>query len=58
MSLVLTRRPGEAIVIDGDITVRVVGVVDNQVRLAIDAPQDTEIWREELLASKPRRRPS
>ena len=36
--LVLTGRPGEKVVIDGGITLTVLGVQGNQVRLGIDAP--------------------
>lgn len=46
--LILTRRPGEAVVIDGGITVRVVSVHGGQVRLGFDAPPDTVINRAEF----------
>lgn len=52
MGLVVTRRPGEAIEIGdpfGDIiTVRVVGGMEGQVRLKIDAPLDVAVHREEI----------
>jgi carbon storage regulator len=48
--LVLTRRENERIVIDGRITVTVVRVEGNKIRLGIEAPQVVPIMREELLA--------
>jgi carbon storage regulator len=48
--LVLTRRPGEEIVIDGHIRIRVLVTQGNQVRLGITAPKSVSIQREELLA--------
>lgn len=47
--LVLNRRVGEAIVIDGDIRVVVVSVDKRGVRLGIEAPTTTTILREELV---------
>ncbi len=46
--LVLTRKLGEEILIDGNITIRVVDCGRNRVRLAIDAPPSVRILREEL----------
>lgn len=46
--LVLTRRPGEAIIINGDIIVRVLQINGNQIRLGIEAPENINIVREEL----------
>ena len=46
--LVLTRRPGQRIVIDDNIVVSVVSLKNGQVRLGIDAPPDVHILREEL----------
>ncbi|HEY1861686.1 MAG TPA: carbon storage regulator [Gemmataceae bacterium] len=46
--LVLSRKPGEALVIGGDITVTVVEIKGNRVQVAIDAPDSTHIVREEL----------
>jgi carbon storage regulator len=48
--LVLTRRENERIVIDGRITVTVVRVEGNKIRLGIEAPLEVPIMREELLA--------
>jgi len=47
-NLVLTRRPGDAICIGADIIVRVVAINGNQVRLAIDAPRNVIVDREEI----------
>ena len=46
--LILTRRIGERLVIDGHIYVRILGVKGNQVRLGIDAPEDIPVHREEI----------
>jgi carbon storage regulator len=48
--LVLSRRNGERIVIDGRITVTVIGVRGRQVRLGIAAPAEVPVRREELHA--------
>lgn len=47
--LILTRRTGEALMIGDDVTVKVLGVKGNQVRIGIDAPDDVVVVREELL---------
>jgi len=52
--LVLTRKVGEKVVIGGNITLTVVKVDGNQVRLAFDAPPEVRILRNELVG-KPRR---
>jgi carbon storage regulator CsrA len=46
--LVLSRQPGEKVVIDGGITVTVVSVIAKKVRLAFDAPAQVRILRGEL----------
>ena len=46
--LVLTRKVGEAITIGGDITIRVLKVNGNQVRIGIIADESTEVVRKEL----------
>ena len=46
--LVLTRKPGEKVVIDGNITVTLVETKGNRVRLGIDAPPHVPIFRVEL----------
>ena len=46
--LVLSRKVGEAIVIDGGIVVRVAEIQGGRVRLAINAPRSTRVDREEV----------
>lgn len=46
--LILTRRLGEKVLIGDEITVQVLEVNRNQVRVAINAPRDVLILREEL----------
>ncbi len=47
--LILTRRKGESIIIDGDIEVTVVDISGGTVRVGIDAPDEINIVRNELL---------
>jgi carbon storage regulator len=49
--LVLTRKPNEGIVINDRITVMVLEVRGNQIRLGIEAPKEIPIKREELCRS-------
>jgi carbon storage regulator len=46
--LILTRRPGERVVIDEDILIEVMGVSGHTVRLGISAPEGVSIYREEI----------
>jgi carbon storage regulator len=46
--LVLTRKLNETIIIDGNISVTVVGIRGNQVRLGICAPRELGVYRSEL----------
>lgn len=46
--LVMTRRIGEKIMIGSDITVTILGVQGNQVRVGVDAPRDVPVHREEI----------
>ena len=46
--LVLSRRVGETVRIGEGVAVRVLGVIGNQVRLGIEAPDDVLILREEI----------
>lgn len=46
--LILTRRVGETLVIGDDVTVTVLGVKGNQVRIGVNAPKDVSVHREEI----------
>ena len=46
--LILTRRVGETVMIGNDVTVTVLGVKGNQVRIGINAPKDLAVHREEI----------
>lgn len=46
--LVLTRKVGEAIVIEGGITIVIKEIRRGQVRIGVLAPNDTKIYREEI----------
>ena len=48
--LILTRQGGETIMIGSDVTVTVLGVKGNQVRLGINAPKNVAVHREEVFA--------
>ena len=52
--LVLTRRVNERIVIGDDITVTVLEVHGDQVRIGIDAPRDVKVFREEVITRETR----
>lgn len=47
--LILSRRPGESITIDGDIEVEILEIHSNQVRIGIHAPDEVEVVRSELI---------
>lgn len=51
--LVLSRKPGERILIGNDVTVTIVRIGPNNVRLGIEAPRQLNIVREELCAKVP-----
>jgi carbon storage regulator len=46
--LILTRRVGETVMIGNDITVTILGVKGNQVRVGINAPKSVAVHREEI----------
>jgi len=46
--LILTRRVNESLLIGDDVTVTILGVKGNQVRIGVDAPRDVSVQREEL----------
>jgi carbon storage regulator len=51
--LVLSRKPGQSLVIDGDIVVRVLESRGNVIRLGIEAPDNVRVLRAELTEQKP-----
>lgn len=46
--LILTRRVGETLIVGDDVTVAVLGVKGNQVRIGVNAPEDVSVHREEI----------
>ena len=46
--LILTRRVGETLMVGDDVTVTVLGVKGNQVRIGVNAPKDVAVHREEI----------
>lgn len=46
--LVLTRRPGESVVIGNDVVVTVLEVRGDQVRVGVSAPRSVQVHREEV----------
>jgi len=46
--LILTRRVGKTLIIGDDVSVTVLGVKGNQVRLGVNAPKDISVHREEI----------
>ena len=46
--LILTRRVGETLMIDDDVTVTVLGIKGNQVRIGVNAPKEVAVHREEI----------
>lgn len=48
MALILERHIGETVVLSGGITVTVIGIQGNRVRLAFKAPSNIEIYRDEV----------
>ncbi|PIQ44087.1 MAG: carbon storage regulator [Gammaproteobacteria bacterium CG11_big_fil_rev_8_21_14_0_20_46_22] len=46
--LVLTRKLGEAIIVNGDIIYTILSIKNNQVRIGVEAPKDISVNRQEV----------
>lgn len=46
--LILTRRVGETVVVGDDITITILGIQDNKVRVGINAPRNIPVHRSEI----------
>jgi carbon storage regulator len=46
--LILTRKLNEEVIIDGEITIKVISISDNQVKLGFEAPKNISINRKEV----------
>lgn len=46
--LILTRKKGESLIIDGKIEIKIMSSEDGKVRIGIDAPREIEIHRQEV----------
>ena len=46
--LILTRRVGETLMVGDNVTVTVLGVKGNQVRIGVNAPKEVSVHREEI----------
>jgi carbon storage regulator len=49
--LIITRRAGQKVMLGDDITVHVMEIVGNSVRIGIDAPKSLPVYREEIWAA-------
>lgn len=56
--LILTRRVGETLMVGDDVTVTVLGVKGNQVRIGVNAPKEVAVHREEIYERIKRERAS
>lgn len=46
--LVLTRKPGEGIIIGDDINIKIIEIKGGTIRIGIDAPKEKKIYRQEI----------
>ena len=51
--LVLTRKVGDTIILDGDIGITVMDIQGNHVRIGIDEPEEVKVYREEIYQRLP-----
>ena len=51
--LVLTRKVGEALILDGGIEITVTDTQSNHAKLGIDAPEEVKVYREEIYERLP-----
>ncbi len=49
--LILTRKAGESLILDGGIEIKVTEICGDQVKIGISAPPDVKVYREELYAT-------
>jgi carbon storage regulator len=54
--LILTRRIGETLKVGNEITVTVMAIKGNQVRIGIQAPKDIDVYREEIFERETKRK--
>lgn len=50
--LMLTRRPGERLMIGNNVVVQIMEIKGNQVRVGVEAPKDIDVDREEIFMKK------
>lgn len=49
--LILTRKPGESIIIGDNIEIKVLEVSDSRVKVGIDAPREVKVLRKEVIST-------